>query len=166
MFSKDADLTKFLRQNRADYSKGLKLSSYPFRRHPYHQYLLEQDAHYRNWYQNYSGYGVPEVVQTGTGYGFPEVQNEIPNNDSPGSFHFEPPLPISNIPNPNAHLLTNFPAGYDLPEVENEIPKNDSPGTGKGKGKGKGKSSAAAQKRKAQSKANDEKENEGELKKF
>ena len=138
--------------------------------------MLEQDAYYRDWYQNYSGYGVPEVVQTGTGYGVPEVQNEIPNNDSRGSFHFEPPLPISNIPNPNAHLLTNFPAGYDLPEaqneipgngnglpeVENEIPKNDSPGTGKGKGKGK-KSSSAAQKRKAQSKANDEKENGGEL---
>ena len=106
------------------------------------------------------------------------MQNEIPKNDkhslvndSPGPFHFEPPLPISNIPNPNAHLLTNFPAGYDLPEVENEIPKNDSPGTGnglpevgpKGKGKGKGKTSSAAQKRKAQSKANDEKENGGEL---
>ena len=141
--------------------------------------MLEQDAYYRTWYQqNYSGYGVPEVVQTGTGYGLPEMQNEIPKNDNPGSFHFEPPLPISNIPNPNAHLLTNFPAGYDLPEaqneipgngnglpeVENEIPKNDSPGTGKGKGKGKGKkSSSAAQKRKAQSKANDEKENGGEL---
>ena len=135
--------------------------------------MLEQDAYYRTWYQqNYSGYGVPEIVQTGTGYGFPEVQNEIPKNDeyslvnnSHGSFHFEPPLPISNIPNPNAHLLTNFPAGYDLPEAQNEIPKNDSPGTGNGpKGKGKGKkSSSAAQKRKAQSKANDEKENGGEL---